>query len=207
MKILVINDIADCGASYYRPFQQWGEYETNLEILETPKEIRFVVFTGGSDVSPSFYNEDVYCRTYSDKKRDLFEKDIFDQIFKLKIPMVGICRGAQFLCVMAGGKLVQHVEGHHGNHLIETSEKRILTVNSLHHQMQMPPEDAEILAWASPSKSKVYYGIKHIPDCEPECVWYPKINALGIQYHPEIMSPESEGFQYCTELVEKYIVK
>lgn len=38
--------------------------------------------------------------------------------------MVGICRGAQFLNVMAGGKMIQHVEGHaiHGTHEIVVTD-------------------------------------------------------------------------------------
>lgn len=49
---------------------------------------------------------------------------LYNNAKRLQIPMVGICRGAQFLNVMAGGKMIQHVEGHaiHGTHEIVVTD-------------------------------------------------------------------------------------
>ena len=203
-KVLVINDGAHLGSSYYTPFKEFGEYTNDLEMIGNP-ELVLVVFTGGEDVDPSLYNEQKHHTTYSNLKRDEYEVAAFKKARKFNLPLAGICRGAQFLCVMAGGKLVQDVRNHSGYHGMRTEDGRLLEVNSTHHQMQIPPKDAKILAWAEPARSKTYFWNK--PDKEFECVAYPNINALSMQYHPEVMSKKSDGFKYCLELTKKLLNK
>jgi len=66
-----------------------------------------VVFTGGADVSPFMYGEKKLSVTCNDEHRDEQEKLFFERY--TKVPKVGICRGGQFLNVMNGGKMWQHV--------------------------------------------------------------------------------------------------
>jgi putative glutamine amidotransferase len=180
--------------------------------LHNPKTIAFVVFTGGEDVTPSFYKEEPHQTTCNNLRRDMQEQQIFELALKRNIPMVGICRGSQFLCAMSGGKLVQNIRGHGGNHNVRTIDGRLISVTSTHHQMQLPPVGATVIAWAEPSLSNIYEGITPhkdimLPEREYDCVYYPQTRALGMQYHPEYMSENSEGFLYCQELVEEYILK
>jgi len=207
-KVLVVNDIADCGASYYRPFKCFGPRTTSVELLNLdPEAIALVVFTGGEDVTPSFYGAEANPRTYNNPRRDAFEKKVFDRAVELGLPIAGICRGSQFLCAMSGGKLAQHITHHGGSHPIVTDDGREIDVTSTHHQMQMPPEEAIPIAWADPRRSKVYEGEPGEllePDREHDVVWYPHTNALGMQYHPEFMEKDSEGFLYSRELIERF---
>jgi len=209
-KILMVNDNADCGASYYLPFQTFGERHIRALALadeDTRDEIALVVFTGGSDVTPSLYGEEANERTYNDPKRDKFEAEVFRAAVRLGIPIAGICRGSQFICAMSGGKLAQHITGHGGYHKILTDDGRLIEVSSTHHQMQLPPDDAVPIAWAEPRRSACYQGppgVEYEPDREHDVVWYPKTKALGMQYHPEFMPKESEGFQYCVKLVQRF---
>ena len=53
----------------------------------------------------------------------------------LGISIIGVCRGAQFLCAFAGGKLIQHMTGHHGDHSITTVDGRVYQSSSDHHQL------------------------------------------------------------------------
>ena len=131
----------------------------------------------------------------------------FLEATKHHIPLAGICRGAQFLCAMSGGILAQHVTGHGGNHTVRTAGG-IVEVTSTHHQMQIPPKDAVMLAWAEPRLSKFYEGENDEelhPDVEAEGVFYPDTQALAMQWHPEFMRPDSDGFQYSVSLIEKLI--
>lgn len=212
-KVLVVSEYGDRQSSYYQPFKEFGPCEMDSAVLATnPDSIGLAVFEGGSDVSPKLYNEEKHRTTYNDAHRDVFEKAVFERLVKLGIPIAGICRGSQFLCVLSGGKLVQNIHGHGGNHTVKTNDGRIIVVSSTHHQMQLPPVDAEVLAWADPKLSKVYEGWTPTegilpPEREYDCVYYPNTNALGMQYHPEYMSHNSEGYQYCIELVKKYLFK
>lgn len=204
--ILVVNDIADCGKSYYEPFRKFGKRTTDIDILKNdPTSIDLVVFTGGADVSPELYGAKPHSKTYTNPPRDSKEVKVFNLAKELNLPMVGICRGAQFLCVMAGGKLIQHVENHHSNHLMQIQEGKTININSIHHQMQLPPKDAIVLGWCDPPISNCHWldndnqiKVKK----ESEVVYYPNINAIGFQYHPEIMDKESEGFKYCVRMTE-----
>jgi GMP synthase-like glutamine amidotransferase len=209
MKVLVVNDGHDLGHSYYRPFERIGEYCTDVsQLVEDHKNIALVVFTGGEDVSPELYGQPENRKTFCSIERDLFERSVFIRAVSLKLPIMGICRGAQFLCVMAKGRLVQHINGHGCSHDIRTDDGRLIRVNSTHHQMQLPPADAVPLAWAEPRRSNVYENSSEHDLLEPEfeydCVWYPKINAVGMQYHPEALEKNSEGFNYAYELFQRF---
>lgn len=207
-KVLLVNDSRDCGESYGRPFTSYGECVNDMGLLDTnPDEITLVVFTGGSDVSPSIYGEDSNPQTRSNKSRDIVEATVFDKALGLGKNIVGICRGSQFICAMSGGKLIQHVTHHGGMHNVRTDDGRLIEVTSTHHQMQLPPDGAVPIAWAEPKRSTCYEGapgVTYEPDKEHDVVWYPASNALGMQYHPECMDKDSEGFKYCQELVERF---
>jgi len=202
-RILIVNDFCDCGRSYKLPFEALGtcvSEDAGLWVGE--RDVDLVVFTGGADVDPALYGEHQHFTTYVDAKRDQYEVELFRHALSLGIPMLGICRGAQFLCVMAGGKLVQNMDGHQRDHKIRTRDDRWFMVSSVHHQMQLPPEDAEVLGWSDPKRASIYEGgIGDItPDLEFEVVAYQSIRAVGLQYHPEIMDSSSDGFRYCQEL-------
>jgi len=193
-------------------FEEYGEVTTNDQILiDTPEQVALVVFTGGHDVTPELYGENVGNQTYYSLSRDIYEGHMFEIAQKHGIPCVGICRGSQFLCVKSGGKLVQDISGHAGrDHKIETYDGRILVCNSSHHQMQLPSKDAVPLAWAHGRQSNRYlngdnYDIVDDVDREYEVVYYPNINSLGMQYHPEWKANDHECVLFAKEVVRDYL--
>ncbi len=198
------------GQYYYRPFSMFGEYTDNPEILDHPERISLVLFTGGEDISPFLYNHKVSRKTYTSPERDQYELKIFNEVFSLNLPIAGVCRGAQFLCAMAGGTLFQHVNGHSREHFCKTWDNRIINMSSTHHQMQNPPKDAKILAWAEPTLSNTFIVQDDVevdpPPFEYECVYYPSIKAVGMQYHPEMMHPDEEGHRFAEELVNEFLL-
>jgi gamma-glutamyl-gamma-aminobutyrate hydrolase PuuD len=192
-------------------FKDWGEIVYDDKIIEThPEEIGLMVFTGGHDVWPELYGENVLEGTFFSIHRDFYEGKMFEKAQEHKIPCVGICRGAQFLCVKAGGKLVQDVTGHLATHLLRTSDNRTILSNSSHHQMQLPPKNAVPLAWSNTRQSRYYLngdGDNINVDREYEVVYYPNINSLGIQGHPEWWSAPEEFIEYSKEVVLEYLFK
>lgn len=187
--------------------------------------IKLAIFTGGEDVDPSVYDHPKWNGTYSNIDRDRYEIAAFEKCLKAKIPMLGICRGAQFLCAMAGGKLVQDVTNHGQYHYLkfinEKGEWEVSPekVTSTHHQMQFPwtikGGRFKILA-GSPQPISRHYAFEkklwkageegEIPakmQIEPDVVFYQDINALGIQYHPEWMDNTSWGMKYARRLIDK----
>ena len=67
-----------------------------------------ILFTGGPDVSPELYGEEMLNGMVEpQKERDDAETELFARAFDRELPILGICRGMQFVNVMLGGTLYQ----------------------------------------------------------------------------------------------------
>jgi GMP synthase-like glutamine amidotransferase len=178
-----------------------------------------ILFTGGEDVNPIYYNENTNSKTNYNSDRDKFEKSNLFEKYK-NIPKLGICRGAQFLTVMSGGKLIQHVENHgiSGTHEIEWCypiTTQVTSITSTHHQMMNPfnldPNDYSILACSKYFRSDVYLNGNDeqitIPKnfVEPEIVYYPKTMSLCIQGHPEMSTCPQDTRDLIFSLMNYYL--
>jgi anthranilate/para-aminobenzoate synthase component II len=222
--ILIVNTMM----SYAKPFTFLDLPITGdmQHFAEAPEEFALAVFCGGEDVSPKYYGHK-NLDSGNNPRRDEIESAAFEVAQKYDIPMAGICRGAQFLCAMSGGTLIQDVSNHGGvNHLLATNDGRTILVNSVHHQMQhpwnLPKENFEVIAWGNKPHSTHYLhetspaipAIKATKEMllEPDCVFYKKdikgrtVNGLAMQYHPEYNSCPREGVIYAQELIEMYLV-
>lgn len=160
-------------------------------------EADLVIFGGGADIDPATYNEDKAEGTYANPVREREEKADFATARELGIKMLGICRGHQLLVALAGGKLIQDVTNHSGDHYTTTFDELEIEVNSIHHQMVSPydmnPKDYTILSWCTKKRSDYYIGGKNkrlllpVNFKEIESIYLPRIDAIGFQYHPEMM--------------------
>lgn len=180
-------------------------------LTDNAGSVKLVVFTGGEDVCPKLYGGlDRGVSIYS-VRRDGMEAEIFKVCAKHGIKMVGICRGLQFLNVMAGGQLWQHIN-HHNNssHAVHVPAiGTTITVNSFHHQMVALPSGATPLLWAHPRVAT--FGLD--PRCvihmdvkpEIEGAVYPEINAFGVQYHPELMDLGAPGRNLFLNMLNSFL--
>ena len=211
-RVLIVSDGQNV-SNYHRPFGDFGKEAYDCELLWTdPDSVALVVFTGGADVSPSLYGQEASRDTSCVPRRDIYETIAFHRAKALNKPMVGICRGAQFLCVMAGGKLCQHLTGHHMSHCMELWDGRRFEVSSTHHQMMLPFPGTKVIGWSLKKQSYFYYGernrqIEPQPKREYEVMAWPHIRAAGMQYHPEAMDSLTKGFKFAAELVERHLIK
>lgn len=212
MKMLLANDC--CGSIKAFGFLDHQVSVNNRDFFSNPKEYSLVVFTGGEDVAPVFYGEESphgMCRC--NFRRDMIEDAIFKKAVEEKIPMAGICRGLQILNVFAGGKLVHHMTGHAGIvHSVKSSAfSGDFNVNSFHHQCCIPKSDTNIIAVASPRRSDTYYGDRdeeidgHV--LEVEAMYFPEIDAAGVQWHPEWLSETTNGHIFFKMLVMDLLSK
>lgn len=171
--------------------------------------MKYKIFWGGIDVNPALYNEvrGPYTQT-PNLKRDEYESKLARELFEKNIPCIGVCRGAQLLNVLNGGKLYQHVENHGRYHKMEdvrTGEQ--FTINSTHHQMMVPGPDAQTIgiapfsceSWDHKQNNWVVLPFGN------EVIWYPKTKSLCIQWHPEWMPKESEAMRWLDKLTNKLL--
>jgi gamma-glutamyl-gamma-aminobutyrate hydrolase PuuD len=203
--------------------------------ITTPDDIKTnnscLIIWGGGDISPSLYGQHPCSRTTALAQlsiRDAIEVRLASKAIKMGIPIIGICRGAQIMCALAGGKLIQDVKGHGQTHRIKTDDGKVLTTTSLHHQMMFPWEvkNYNLIAWTDGLRSPFY--IEGASLCskqeddvlvtfppqielehyEPEIVYFSDVKALCIQGHPEFIANEEHEFvKYCKELIVQYLIK
>ena len=155
------------------------------------------LFTGGHDVSPRLYNEAPIAGLISAcEKRDAMEAMVLKLAVSDDKPVLGICRGLQFINVMLGGSLYQDLPmqhpsetNHHGHApydqpvhdvkiirespLYDCLGTETLAVNSYHHQaIKRTAEGLDVMAVA--------------PDGIVEAFRKPDQRFLwAVQWHPE----------------------
>lgn len=174
-----------------------------------------VCFTGGEDVSPTLYGEPTHKTTWPNLGRDNAEKSVYRECILSKIPMVGICRGGQFLNVMCGGRMYQDVSGHAimGLHTIyDLLDGDEVQVTSTHHQMMRPSSRALVIAVAREGSKKVAYSHEdakfYIEDGgdEYEVVCYEEEGVLCFQPHPEYTGVAYQGMkEYFFRCINQYL--
>jgi putative glutamine amidotransferase len=211
------NLIVVLGAAWYEsPFHDVEGYKVTRSlrtIEENPSEVALLVFSGGEDVEPCLYGgQDPRNICYTNFRRDYFEKRVFDHCRKHNIKMTGICRGFQFLNVMSGGKMYQHVNYHGETHLARFDwRKNDFMVTSTHHQLVQLPEDGIPIIWSTHRRSNVYIGprgeIAVPPEKEIEAAIFPSTKTLGVQFHPEMMLSSTPGYEAYIELITDYLSK
>jgi carbamoylphosphate synthase small subunit len=208
--------VVDGGYEYIRFL-----YELGYVGATHPDEADWVLFTGGEDVDPAFYDEPRLQRTFSNPARDQREQVIFNHCVEEGIPMVGICRGGQFLNVMNGGRMWQDVNNHGGNHqmLIADGKKKtkMIEVTSTHHQMMIPTKEGKVLGIGVTADGKpittnrIAYGREVSGPMDPkepdiEVVLYEKTRSLCFQPHPEFDFAPKECKEFFDRSVEEHIL-
>lgn len=135
-----------------------GLDETTLEALTS--RLDGILFSGGGDIQPELYGSQSHPKVDEiDHDRDRVELWLVQQVLRLKLPFLGICRGLQVINVGLGGSLYEDIldqhpsaqqhqfsPGHPRTHRAHTIQvlagSRLATilgtetvqVNSLHHQ-------------------------------------------------------------------------
>lgn len=206
LKVHIINPNVQYIDMYYN--QGWS-------IAGDIREADLVQFTGGEDVSPHLYGEETHPRTHYSLARDDREARAFRACLAMGKPMAGICRGGQFLNVMCGGKMYQHVDGHAiaGTHaVVDLDTGGQVFCTSTHHQMMRPSNDGLILGVASEARhvemmdGRATKTIAQKRGEDVEVVYYEKQNALCFQPHPEYMSHDSPCQQWYFELINEHLL-
>lgn len=111
-----------------------------------------IVLSGGPDLHPSAYGQEPHAELGpTEPDLDRFELSLVRRADARRMPVLGICRGAQVLNVARGGTLHQHLPGHRQDeagdvttHAVRLRQRSTasallggvteLDVNSFHHQ-------------------------------------------------------------------------
>ena len=130
------------------------------------------------------------------KKRNLVEKNLIKLAKKKKIPVLGVCRGMQFLNIFFGGK-IKKISGHmKTRHKIFIKNKfflkKTMNVNSFH-------------SFGIPKKimSSKFDLIAEDKDLNVELFKHKKFNMYGTMWHPE----REKNSKFFNKLIKKLLKK
>jgi putative glutamine amidotransferase len=164
-------------------------------VEETLDALDGLILTGGSDLDPELYDDDVHPETFGvHRLRDDAELALLRGALERDMPVLGICRGIQVLNVALGGDLHQHVPelvGHEGH-------KNDPPGQFLEHDIAIEPDTrlAGMLGERTRVKSHHHQGIRRLApglvdsaraeDGLVEAVEAPDRRfAVGVLWHPE----------------------
>jgi putative glutamine amidotransferase len=175
------------GASIY-PFDQLFDKSVCIRHPDDVKGCDAILLWGGEDIASWYYGEEPHPKNENQSGqpsiRDKREWGAMIRALFHDIPIIGVCRGAQFLCAFAGGKLIQHMTGHHGTHDVQWNDGTVYQTSSCHHQAMLPVGTEYELKAAS-------------EDGILEVVYFPLIKGYAIQGHPEWMEKDAPFVQRC----------
>ncbi len=183
-------------------FKDRSDQFTYEHYSKDTKEFDILVFTGGADINSKLYGEDPVHTYGINHRRDEIEVNAYKSAPK-HVLKAGICRGAQLLNVLNGGKLWQDVNNHSGTHIAKDLRTgKMIRLSSAHHQMMRPVGNFELIATADRATVYKAQGTEHRgTQQDPEVVWFPETNSLCFQAHPEFGPQECE--EYFFDLIKE----
>ena len=206
---------------YMKVLEQCGALPLMLPLTDSEDELEQclqltdgLLLTGGHDVGPNVYGSEAspLCGTPC-RLRDRMEAYLLTRAIQLDLPVLGICRGIQFMNAALGGTLYQDLPSEHpspvehhmappydrGVHKVLVAEGSLLasligagvhSVNSYHHQAIR--ELATCLRAMAVSEDGLI-----------EAVDYPgRRFIVGVQWHPEF---SYESNTESTALIQAFV--
>lgn len=164
-----------------------------IKTVYDPTEADCIFLSGGSDISPYLYGEKNTASSCN-PQRDVFCLSLW-RLFNADKKFAGICRGAQFLSAMLGGKLCQHMSRHGEGGYMHEVRGDDFPVNSCHHQGILPHDGIKILH-SGPSSTgfigEEYSEFNPVESFEANGVF-------AVQWHPEFLFAESHKNMKCVD--------
>ncbi len=177
-------------------------------LAEVVARVDGVLLTGGDDINPDLYDRHLppavrktVGATPDGGRRDLRELILIDETLRQRKPLLAICRGHQLLNIALGGRLIADIRrqvpgalNHQrmdkagelvhevplttGSLLAKIARKRILAVNSSHHQGVLEPAEPLVAV------GRTHDGIVEAMEWKPETARRMPF-LLSVQFHPE----------------------
>jgi putative glutamine amidotransferase len=157
-----------------------------------------LVFTGGSDLDPALYGQQLHPETTGvHAARDRTELALIREALRSDMPVLGICRGMQLINVAFGGTLTQHLPDEVGH---ERHRPHPGSFDDSDHEVRLTEGSLAALAAGETvhnTKSHHHQGLEAIAepfevtghsmiDDVPEAIEAPyRRFVLGVQWHPE----------------------
>lgn len=207
------HSIATLKEPYIHILEKTGAIPIPLPEVESQENIDAIVslcdgilFSGGGDLDPKYYGEEAEPELGSlEPERDVYEFKLWEAAKRQNKPVLGICRGCQFINVALGGTLYQHIPCHKGgvSHMVAVYKGNelhdvlgdVFTSNSFHHQaIKRPADGVRIIARAADGIIEAF----DVPDAGRFI--------MGVQWHPE-KTFKANGEKKSADIVRLFVEK
>ncbi len=191
-------------SSYIRYFTELGyvpltisNFTENTDVFFEKLDISAVVLTGGGSLPVEYYDKDYGYDIQ--KNRDLKETELIKLCLKNNIPLLGVCRGMQFINGYFGGKVSQlsglKEERPTGKDHIVYYKDQTLIVNNYHN-------DGIYKHNLSSELISVY---EDTVNGTVESFISEKYRVLGVQWHPEREFSDNISKEKTKNMIKKFI--
>lgn len=193
--------------NYFAALEKLGaEGFMSLEPADMENADGLILPGSSQDMNPKLWGEEDQCSNDINDELDEAQWEILDAAIAQRKPVLGICRGMQFINVYFGGTLIQNLteadahkaaeDGQPDNyHMVFNSDGKFMkelfgslsNVNTRHHQgVGRLGDEMEVAAlWVSD------FGFP-----TPEAICHKELPITGVQWHPErmfILDGEEDG--------------
>jgi putative glutamine amidotransferase len=191
--------------AYAEAVEEAGGKAIYLPTLLSPSKLQEIVsltnglvFTGGADIHPSYYGEEVSAPiSLSPDQRTDFELKLFQAALKTGKSILAICHGMQIMNVSCGGSLYQDIATQLPGSIPHRGEEGQIPAR---HRVRVEPEtrlasllgslaEFEITSTHHQAVKELGNGLKvnaRSPDGLVEGIELPSSpRVIGIQWHPE----------------------
>lgn len=147
----------------------------------------FLVLTGGGNI----HNEQ--------PQRDKTEEKLYIEALNQNKPIIGICRGMQYINILLGGKLTKNAnltqERKNGSDHSVLINDKLYAVNNYHNDVIFKKDLA----------SKLNILAEDTDNNTIEAFYSNELKILGIQWHPERKFSNTDGKEYSKQLIKDFI--
>lgn len=175
----------------------------------SPESFQGIIIGGGDDIEPEHYGLTGDAGAKYDAARDAFELKMLEHAAKAKIPVLGICRGAQLINIFMGGSLFQDIRPHRKltpnrntifrikdaevypqTHLYTVLQEKNIAINSLHNQA-IDRLGRDIVVSARDKDGFV------------QAIEAQNLDIMGVQWHPEYLPYASAHRRIFSSFVQR----
>lgn len=199
---------------YAKKIRDGGVKRSNAEEIIRSNAVRAVIFTGGSDISPSLYETPDIERNNGepfDPESDVSDYLLMSCCLERDIPVLGISRGMNMMAIIAGAEMIQDLPAYYLKKGIAYGETHRMSDDGMQdfatHGVQLVPGDSlfrsiiqtdvmkRVPSWHHQAVVKTKTSRFTVTGLAPtqgtdiiEAIEIPgKRFALGLQFNPEIV--------------------